>query len=90
MFVNGNRGGRGYTLLAEQSVANCLYKYLRCSHDSTASYDLRSLYDFVIVCTLNLQIFKSRAGAVRRPCDDRAVTARFFYDTSGKKVVRRS
>ena len=66
---------------------------LRCPYDSTTSCDLRSLYDFVIVCTITN--FKNRktvarrhavrhhTGAVRRPCDDRAVTSRFLYDTLG-------
>ena len=56
---------------------------LRCPCDSTTSYDLLSLYYFVIVCTITN--FKKRktvarrhvrhdTGAIRRPCDDRAVT----------------
>ena len=51
---------------------------------TTASYDLCSLYDFVVVCTL--QIFTNRktlacrhvVGAVRKPCANHGVTARFY------------
>ena len=37
---------------------------LRCPYDSTASYDLRSLYDFVVVCTFTN--FKNRKTVARR------------------------
>ena len=74
---------------------------LRIPNDSTTSYDLHCLYDFVIVCTITIlkknrktiarrHAVGHRTGAVQRPCDDRAVIARFFYDNMGTKIVQRS
>ena len=70
---------------------------LRCPDDSTTSYDLRSLYDFVIVCTIanfknrktvaRRHVVRHQTGAAWRPCDDRAVTSRFLYDSFGTKIV---
>ena len=68
---------------------------LRCPYVSTTSYDLRSIYDLVIVCTITnfknckkvarRHVVRHHTGAVRRPCDDRAVTSRFLYDSLGTK-----
>ena len=68
---------------------------LRCPYDSTTSYDLRSLYDLVIVCTITnfknrktvarRHVVRHHTGAVRRPCDNLAVTSRFLYYSLGTK-----
>ena len=64
--------------------------------DPTTSCDLINLYNLVIVCTfINFQKRKTVAGRhvvgsiVRRPCDDRAVTARFFMMICGLKIEQR-
>ena len=57
---------------------------IRRPYDSTASYDLRSLYDF--------EIWKRKTVARRRvvgsivPCDDRAVAARIFMIILGQNL----
>ena len=73
---------------------------LRCPYDSTTSYDLRSLYDCVIVCTItNIRnrktvarkhVVRHHTGPERSSCDDRAVTSRFLYDSLGTKIALRS
>ena len=69
---------------------------LRCPYDSTTFYDLRSIYDLLIVCTITnfknrntvarRHVVRHHTGAVRRPCDDRTVTLRFLYDSLGTKI----
>ena len=71
---------------------------IRCPYDSTTSYDLSSLFEFVIVCTITnfkncktvarRHVIRHNTGAARRPCDDRVVTSRFLYDSLGTKIVQ--
>ena len=58
---------------------------LRCLYASTTSFDLRRLYNFVIVCSFTnfkhrntvarIHVVGHCAGAVRRFCDNHAITA---------------